>query len=92
MDFKTDAGPNDRSGDSFSPREEKEEVYESNKKENPTPVRGHIVQDGAGDRMRHQSVDKHGMRLHPQPTNDTLDPLNWSKTKKHSILAIVMAL
>ena len=37
-------------------------------------------------------LDKHGIRLHPQPTTDPLDPLNWSKARKHSMLAIVMAL
>lgn len=35
-------------------------------------------------------VTKDGMRLHPQPTSDPLDPLNWSSFKKHLILAIVM--
>ena len=31
-----------------------------------------------------------GLKLHPQPTADALDPLNWSKLRKHTILAIVM--
>ena len=31
-----------------------------------------------------------GLELHPKPTSDPLDPLNWSSFKKHSILAIVM--
>lgn len=35
---------------------------------------------------------KDGMKLHPQPTADPLDPLNWSSAKKHTILAIVMYL
>lgn len=35
-------------------------------------------------------VTKDGMRMHPQPTTDPLDPLNWSGVRKHSILAIVM--
>ena len=35
-------------------------------------------------------VTKDGFRLHPQPTSDPLDPLNWSSFQKHSILAIVM--
>ena len=38
------------------------------------------------------TLTKDGMRLHPQPTSDPLDPLNWTTGKKHSILAIVMAL
>jgi hypothetical protein len=32
------------------------------------------------------------LKLQPTPTLDPLDPLNWSSAKKHSILAIVMAL
>lgn len=35
-------------------------------------------------------VSKDGLKLHPQPTTDPLDPLNWSWMKKHTILAIVM--
>lgn len=31
-----------------------------------------------------------GTKAHPQPTNDPLDPLNWSTMQKHVILAIVM--
>ena len=37
-------------------------------------------------------VTKDGFRLHPQPTTDPLDPLNWSKFRKHSILGVVMYL
>ena len=37
-------------------------------------------------------VMKDGLVLHPQPTSDPLDPLNWSSLKKHAILAIVMIL
>ncbi len=37
-------------------------------------------------------VLKNGLRLHPQPTSDPLDPLNWSKAQKNVMLAIVMAL
>lgn len=35
-------------------------------------------------------VTRDGFRLHPQPTSDGLDPLNWSFFQKHTILAIVM--
>ncbi len=35
-------------------------------------------------------VTRYGIRLHPQPTADPLDPLNWSSLQKHSILVIVM--
>lgn len=37
-------------------------------------------------------VLKDGLTLHPQPTSDPLDPLNWTKAKKNTVLAIVMAL
>jgi hypothetical protein len=37
-------------------------------------------------------ITKDGIALHPQPTSDPLDPLNWSTWRKNSILAIVMAL
>lgn len=37
-------------------------------------------------------VVRDGLKLHPQPTADPLDPLNWSSAKKHTILAIVMYL
>ncbi|KAL4740944.1 major facilitator superfamily domain-containing protein [Aspergillus similis] len=35
-------------------------------------------------------VEQNGLRVHPQPTCDPLDPLNWSRLQKHTILAIVM--
>ncbi|KAF2431242.1 major facilitator superfamily transporter [Tothia fuscella] len=49
---------------------------------------------GEDDHQVHDAVplSKDGIKLHPQPTSDPLDPLNWSSFKKHSILAIVMAL
>jgi hypothetical protein len=37
-------------------------------------------------------LDHHGLPLVPQPTDDPNDPLNWSYTKKYSILAIVSIL
>lgn len=42
--------------------------------------------------VEHHIVSKDGVILHPQPTGDALDPLNWSACKKHFILAIVMYL
>ena len=48
-------------------------------------VPDHIVGDSD-----ESGVTKDGMRLHPQPTSDPLDPLNWSSFKKHLILGIVM--
>jgi hypothetical protein len=35
-------------------------------------------------------VTKDGIKLHPQPTTDPLDPLNWPTWRKSLILAIVM--
>ncbi|KAL4998718.1 major facilitator superfamily domain-containing protein [Aspergillus recurvatus] len=35
-------------------------------------------------------VEQNGLRVHPQPTSDSLDPLNWSRLQKHTILGIVM--
>ena len=35
-------------------------------------------------------VIKNGIKVHPQPTADPLDPLTWSSFKKHTILGIVM--
>lgn len=38
-------------------------------------------------------LSKDGLPLFPQPVlGDDLDPLNWSSTQKHTILAIVMSL
>lgn len=45
-----------------------------------------------GNGSQDHNISKDGVRLHPQPTADPLDPLNWSSLKKHSILAIVMYL
>lgn len=42
--------------------------------------------------VEHHIVSREGVVLHPQPTTDALDPLNWSACKKNSILAIVMYL
>ena len=36
------------------------------------------------------TLSKASLPLHPQPTSDPLDPLNWSKWRKHGILGIVM--
>ena len=35
-------------------------------------------------------VMKDGVKVHPQPTADPLDPLNWSSWRKNTILGIVM--
>ena len=36
------------------------------------------------------SLGQDGDTFHPQPTSDPLDPLNWSRLQKHTILGIVM--
>lgn len=38
------------------------------------------------------ALSKDGLIVHPQPTADPLDPLNWSSLKKNTILGIVMYL
>ena len=48
--------------------------------------------DRIGTQPYEIGVIKDGMKTHPQPTADPLDPLNWSSAKKHTILAIVMYL
>ncbi|KAJ5587469.1 uncharacterized protein N7459_003234 [Penicillium hispanicum] len=48
----------------------------------PIDLGTHVVYEPA--------VDNSGIRLHPQPTPDELDPLNWSSLQKHTILFIVM--
>ncbi|KAB8225418.1 major facilitator superfamily domain-containing protein [Aspergillus novoparasiticus] len=56
---------------------------------------GHMDTDIAhGDEKRppfpSESVERDGVKIHPPPTSDPLDPLNWSRVQKHSILGIVM--
>ncbi|RHZ68073.1 hypothetical protein CDV55_107689 [Aspergillus turcosus] len=36
------------------------------------------------------TTEQNGVRIHPQPTSDPLDPLNWSRLEKHTVLGIVM--
>ena len=36
------------------------------------------------------TITQDGVKLHPQPTADPLDPLNWSPWRKNTILGIVM--
>lgn len=52
------------------------------KDETSTPIEGIQIACHA--------VDKNGIKLHPQPTSDPLDPLNWSNLQKHTILSAVM--
>lgn len=57
---------------------------------------GAMDEQGALDGVKGQTyevgISKDGTKLHPQPTADALDPLNWTSFKKHTILAIVMYL
>ena len=50
-----------------------------------------IVDHDAGQTYE-TAIKKDGVKLHPQPTSDPLDPLNWTGFRKHSILGIVMYL
>lgn len=45
---------------------------------------------GLVDTVIEGTVTKDGLKVHPQPTTDPLDPLNWSPWRKSSLLAIVM--
>lgn len=42
-----------------------------------------VQSDGIAQTIQHGDI-------HPQPTSDPLDPLNWSAFQKNSILGIVM--
>ncbi|GES63888.1 MFS transporter [Aspergillus terreus] len=42
------------------------------------------------DREKPHTAEQNGLKIHPQPTSDPLDPLNWSRLQKHTILGIVM--
>ncbi|EAU33955.1 conserved hypothetical protein [Aspergillus terreus NIH2624] len=42
------------------------------------------------DREKAHTAEQNGLKIHPQPTSDPLDPLNWSRLQKHTILGIVM--
>ncbi|KAI9661360.1 MAG: hypothetical protein M1831_003093 [Alyxoria varia] len=71
------------------PYDEKELKDASPLEKERSPTEGVVVDV---ESLPEPILDKHGIRLHPQPTTDPLDPLNWSKTRKHSMLAIVMSL
>lgn len=66
-----------------------------------TPTPTHSSQDekerekgelapGLVDTVIEGAITKDGLKVHPQPTTDPLDPLNWSRWRKTSILSIVM--
>ncbi|KAJ5609329.1 Major facilitator superfamily domain general substrate transporter [Penicillium herquei] len=48
------------------------------------------VEQGTQVVLKTSAISRNGVKLHPQPTSDPLDPLNWSDLQKHAILSIVM--
>lgn len=48
------------------------------------------IAPGLVDTVIEGAVTKDGLKVHPQPTTDPLDPLNWSRWRKGCILSIVM--
>ncbi|KAL2414177.1 hypothetical protein ABEF95_002271 [Exophiala dermatitidis] len=44
----------------------------------------------ASNQPRRAVVTRNGFRVHPQPTSDPLDPLNWTILQKHCIVVVVM--
>lgn len=78
------------------------EMAELSEKQPEPPVLAHLDQEQK-EKLEQSSiapppvgveniVTRDGFRLHPQPTADPLDPLNWSTFQKHTILGIVMFL
>ncbi|CAG8893645.1 unnamed protein product [Penicillium egyptiacum] len=67
----------------------KREVGEKDSK-NDVSDPTHTPVDQGTQILYNAAVNKIGIRLHPQPTADFLDPLNWSSLQKHGILSIVM--
>lgn len=55
----------------------------------PDPTKIDIVTAGNTYQVGSATVLRNGLAIFPIPTSDPLDPLNWSFTRKHSILAIV---
>jgi hypothetical protein len=48
------------------------------------------IEKGATHLVCNAGGTSDGSKVHPPPTTDPLDPLNWSTMQKHVILAIVM--
>ena len=73
---------------------DKQEVVEKDKKDGAFRASNDRISTTPidhGTQILYQvAVNKNGIKLHPQPTSDSLDPLNWSSLQKHTILAIVM--
>lgn len=64
-----------------------EKVLDISKTGHSTPDEKDVIDRGEGASFE---LTRDGVRLHPQPTADPLDPLNWTKARKNTILAIVM--
>ncbi|KAL5363400.1 major facilitator superfamily domain-containing protein [Aspergillus floccosus] len=60
---------------------------ESTKKEQITKTMDAM---GRVNEEKPHTAEHNGLKIHPQPTSDLLDPLNWSRLQKHTILGIVM--
>lgn len=48
------------------------------------------MKDQTSNEKTDVSLRQDGDTIHPQRTPDPLDPLNWSRLQKHTILSIVM--
>lgn len=66
-----------------------QEKLEQKSDGNPSPGMTSIPVE-EGTHIQYNMIANAGTKQHPQPTSDPLDPLNWSKFRKNSILAIVM--
>ncbi|KAI9722064.1 MAG: hypothetical protein M1812_002024 [Candelaria pacifica] len=64
-----------------------EKVLDISNTGHSTPDEKNVVDRGGEEPY---DLTRDGLILHPQPTSDPLDPLNWTKVRKNSILAIVM--
>lgn len=69
-----------------NPQEKMEQKSDCNQSQDVTSI---PVEEGTHVQYN-MIANANGTKQHPQPTSDPLDPLNWSKFRKNSILAIVM--
>lgn len=56
----------------------------------PSQLDQKVALDAEIGQSENIGISNDGLEVHPHPTADPLDPLNWSSFKKNSILAIVM--
>jgi hypothetical protein len=72
---------------------EEKEIYKSSQGNGPSTSldQMHVsIEKGDTHLVCNAGGTTDGTKVHPQPTTDPLDPLNWSTIQKHVILAIVM--